>query len=245
MIKSRSPKHPPARLCAVTSGAIRAICFDLDNTLWDIEPVLARAERILADWLEARYPRIPQHFSPAGVSEVRAELLREQPHQAHDLTFLRRETLARLAAAVGYPRDVGHEAFATWHAARNQCVPFADVLPALDGLGARYRLATLSNGNADLARIGIAHHFEISLHAATLGCAKPDMRAYRALAQALTLRPAEILFVGDEPQADVVGPRTAGMKTAWVNRAGHDWPQELAPADHVIAGLHELVALLE
>jgi 2-haloalkanoic acid dehalogenase type II len=228
----------------VTSGAIRAICFDLDNTLWDIEPVLARAERILADWLEARYPRIPQRFPPAGVLEVRAQLLREQPHQAHDFTFLRRETLARLAAAAGYERDVGYEAFATWHAARNQCAPFADVLPALQQLRARYRLATLSNGNADLARIGLAHHFEISLHAAALGCAKPDPRAYEALAAALTMRPEEILFVGDEPQADVAGPRAAGMKTVWVNRAGRDWPTGLAPPDHVIDDLHELVALL-
>jgi putative hydrolase of the HAD superfamily len=228
----------------VTSGAIRAICFDLDNTLWDIEPVLARAERILADWLEARYPRIPRRFTPAAMAEVRAELLREQPHQSHDFTFLRRETLSRLAAAVGYEREVGHEAFATWHAARNQCVPFADVLPALDRLRPRYRLATLSNGNADLARIGIAHQFEVSLHAARVGCAKPDPRAYKALADALTLRPQEILFVGDEPQADVVGPRVAGMKTVWVNRAGHDWPVELAPADHVVASLHELVAWL-
>ena len=63
------------------AGAVRAICFDLDNTLWEIEPVLARAERILADWLEARYPRIPQRFPPEAVQEVRAALLREQPHQ--------------------------------------------------------------------------------------------------------------------------------------------------------------------
>ena len=228
----------------MTCGAIRAICFDLDNTLWEIEPVLARAERILADWLAARYPRIPQRFSPAGVMEVRAELLREQPHQAHDFTYLRRETIARLAAAVGYERDMAHEAFATWHAARNQCVPFADVLPALEHLGPRFRLATLSNGNADLARIGIAHHFEVSLHAASLGYAKPDLRAYTALADALTLQPSQVLFVGDEPQADVVGPRAAGMQTVWVNRAGHDWPVELAPPDHVIAGFDQLVALL-
>ena len=228
----------------MTLGAIRAICFDLDNTLWDIEPVLARAERILADWLEARYPRIPQRFSTAGMFEVRAELLREQPHRAHDLTFLRRETLARLAIAVGYERDIAHEAFATWHAARNECVPFDDVLPALEHLGARFRLATLSNGNADLARIGIAHRFEVSLHAASLGFAKPDPRAYDALARALTLEPAQILFVGDEPQADVVGPRAAGMRTAWVNRAGADWPAQLAPPDHRITGFDQLVALL-
>ena len=90
-------------------GAVRAICFDLDNTLWDIEPVLMRAERILADWLERRYPRIPERFSASDIAEMRASLLREQPQQAHDLSYLRRETIARLAVAAGYERDMAHE----------------------------------------------------------------------------------------------------------------------------------------
>lgn len=226
------------------AGAVRAICFDLDNTLWEVGPVLSRAERILADWLEARYPRIPERFPPRAMQEVRERLLRENPHQAHDLTWLRRETIACLAEAVGYERDMAHEAFAHWHAARNQCVPFDEVIPALERLRSNYRLATLSNGNADLAVIGIAHHFEVTLHAAALGCAKPDARAYAALADALTLKPAEILFVGDEPAADVVGPRNVGMQTVWMNRGVSAWPPELSPADHVVADLDELVALL-
>lgn len=227
------------------AGAIRAICFDLDNTLWDVGPVLSRAERILADWLAVRYPRIPERFPPDAALAVRESLLRESPHRAHDLTWLRRETLARLAEAVGYDRDIAHEAFALWHAARNQCVPYDEVIPALERLRPSYRLATLSNGNADLEVIGIAHHFEVRLHAAALGCAKPDARAYAALADALTMRPAEILFVGDEPHADVLGPRNAGMQTVWMNRGVSAWPLDLQPADHVVADMDELIALLK
>jgi len=225
-------------------GAVSAICFDLDNTLWEIEPVLMRAERILADWLEARYPRIPERFSSADVLEMRAALLREQPHQAHDLSYLRRETIARLAAQVGYDRDIAHEAFALWHAARNQLEPYTEVISALESLKRRFRLATLSNGNADLAAIGLAHHFEISLSAGALGCAKPDARTYAGVADALTLTPAEILFVGDEPYADVVGPRAAGMQTVWVNRGGVVWPEALPAPDACVTDLAGLVALL-
>jgi putative hydrolase of the HAD superfamily len=225
-------------------GAVSAICFDLDNTLWDVEPVLMRAERILTDWLKLRYPRIPERFSTSDIFEMRASLLREQPQQAHDLSWLRRETIARLGEAVGYEREMAHEAFALWHAARNQLEPFADVVPALETLKRRYRLATLSNGNADLAKIGLAHHFEVTLSAGALGCAKPDARAYARLADVLTLKPAEILFVGDEPHADVVGPRTAGMQTVWVNRGGVVWPDALPAADACITGLDGLVTLL-
>jgi FMN hydrolase / 5-amino-6-(5-phospho-D-ribitylamino)uracil phosphatase len=229
---------------AMNTGVIRAVCFDLDNTLWAIEPVLERAERILADWMRTRYPRFPERFSPADIRAARAALMLELPHQAHDLAFLSVENLARLAESVGYERNMAQEAFAVWHAARNQCVPFDDVIPSLEKLKPRYRLATLSNGNADLGTIGMAHHFEVRLHAAALGCAKPDLRVYGALADALTLDPAEILFVGDEPQADVAGPRNAGMQTVWVNRGGHAWPADLPPADHVVADFHGLVMLL-
>jgi FMN hydrolase / 5-amino-6-(5-phospho-D-ribitylamino)uracil phosphatase len=229
---------------AMKLESVRAICFDLDNTLWDVEPVLLDAERILADWLRSRYPKIPQAFPPPAMVEMRAAVLREQPHQAHDFTFLRREALARMAEAAGYDRAMAHEAFATWHAARNLVTPFGEVLPALERLKRHYRLATLSNGNADLEAIGMAHHFDVTLHAAALGCAKPDARAYAELAEALTLKPAEILFVGDEPHADVVGPRTAGMQTVWVNRGGAVWPDALAAADANISGLDELVTLV-
>ncbi|HEU5135983.1 MAG TPA: HAD family hydrolase [Steroidobacteraceae bacterium] len=225
------------------TGTVRAICFDLDNTLWEVEPVLNRAERILADWLARRYPLIPQRFSPAAMLEVRAALLAEQPHQAHDLSFLRRETIARCAAEVGYKRDMAPEAFAVWLAARNQVEPYGEVIASLEFLASRFRLATLSNGNADLEVIGLAHHFEVTLSAGALGYAKPDPRAYTALAEALTLKPAEILFVGDEPHADVDGPRTAGMQTVWMNRRGVVWPDALPAADASVTDLAGLVAL--
>jgi 2-haloalkanoic acid dehalogenase type II len=225
-------------------GPVRAICFDLDNTLWDVGPVLNRAERILADWLGHRYPRIRERFTPDDMRELRAALLAEQPQQAHDLSFLRREIIARCAAEVGYERDMAHEAFAIWHAARNQVEPYGEVVPALEKLKARFRLATLTNGNADLAVIGLAHHFEVTLRAGALGCAKPDPRAYIALADALTLEPGEILFVGDEPHADVVGPRAVGMQTVWVNRGGAIWPGELPAADASVTDLDGLMALL-
>ena len=229
-------------------GAVRAICFDLDNTLWEIEPVLARAERILADWLERRYPKIPAAFAPPDVQRIREALVAERPDQAHDFTFLRRETLKRVAAAAGFDEHdataISHEAFKLWHSARNQVTPYLEVVPALVRLRERFRLATLSNGNADLDRIGLAHHFEVRLHAATLGCAKPDARAYTRLADALTLRPDEILFVGDEPHADVIGPRAVGMQTVWVNRGGVVWPEKFRAPDASITDLTELEALL-
>ena len=85
--------------------------------------------------------------------EVRAALLaRTAAPGARPFTSCGAKPSRVRGRGVGYERDMAHEAFAVWHAARNQVEPFAEVIPALEKLKARFRLATLSNGNADLAR---------------------------------------------------------------------------------------------
>jgi putative hydrolase of the HAD superfamily len=109
-------------------------------------------------------------------------------------------------------------------AARSAIEPFDDVPAALEALGSRYVLASFSNGNADLRRIAIGAHFRVSLNAETVGHPKPRPEAFEALAGALGLAPHELLYVGDDPVVDVGGARDAGLRSAWMNRRGHDWP---------------------
>jgi FMN hydrolase / 5-amino-6-(5-phospho-D-ribitylamino)uracil phosphatase len=218
---------------------VRALCFDLDDTLWDVQSVLARAEAQVADFLALRYPRLATQ-SRDSLRLARLELARSEPARAHDLTWLRIETVRRAALAMGYAGSVGEECFEVFIAARNEVTFFDDVLPALDGLGRRYRLATLSNGNADLERIGIASRFAATLSAREVGVAKPQPAAFEAVASALALDPAEIAYVGDDPQVDVLGARAAGLRTVWVNRAGRNWPDVAPGPDLAVADLAEL-----
>jgi putative hydrolase of the HAD superfamily len=88
----------------------------------------------------------------------------------------------------------------------------------------------ISNGFADVTAIGIDGHFEAVISAHEVGCAKPDPKIYAAFAQRMQLDPGEILYVGDDPANDVVGPIQSGLKAAWVNRHGHAWPDEHAAA---------------
>ena len=223
---------------------VRAVAFDLDNTLWDIEPVIERAEAHLIAWLREHFPLIPQRFPLEAMRAARVALAAEQPHRAHDLTWLRIASLERHARECGYHDSLAERAFEVFFAARNRLEPYPDVQPALARLRARYLLATLSNGNADLGRIGLAAQFSVSLSAREVGAAKPDPRCFERLAQALELAPHQVLYVGDDPQADVEGARRAGLAAAWLNRSGRSWPHELACADLVVADCHELAELL-
>jgi len=224
---------------------IRAVAFDLDNTLWDVEPVIARAEMRLHDWLRQNCPRIAQRLSIEDMRAAREQLARQEPHNAHDFTYLRIAALARHARECGYEERVAERAFEVFFAARNELELFQDVQPALERLRLRYTLATLSNGNADLARIGLAGLFDVSLNARQIGCAKPHPRCFERLAQELRLEPREILYVGDDPLLDVGAARTVGLRTAWMNRRHGPWPSEVAAPDVTVADCVELAATLD
>jgi 2-haloalkanoic acid dehalogenase type II len=226
------------------SDKIRAVAFDLDNTLWDVDPVLARAEERWLQWLRDNCPRIPERLSLEQMRMARMQLAAREPHKAHDFTYLRIASLAQHARECGYDERIAEAAFEIFITARNQLDLFADVRPGLHRLRARYALATLSNGNADLGRIGVADLFSVSLNARGVGAAKPDRRCFESLVERLHLEPQEVIYVGDDPLLDVEAARAAGLATAWINRTGQTWPDAVRPADVDVRDCIELAVQL-
>jgi len=229
---------------AAVTGDIRAVAFDLDNTLWDVGPVILRAEERLQQWLREHCPRIAEQVSIEQMRAARERLARSEPHNAHDFTYLRLTTLAAHARECGYEEEVAARAFEVFFAARNELQPYEDVHPALQRLRTRYKLASLSNGNADLELIGLASLFSVSLNARQIGVAKPHPRCFERLARGLRLEPRSILYVGDDPFLDVEAARAAGLRTAWMNRSEAPWPPALPRADLDVADCMQLAELL-
>jgi 2-haloalkanoic acid dehalogenase type II len=223
---------------------VEAICLDLDDTLWPVEAVIERAEAAMVDWLARHYPRVAENHDVHSMRVVRQRMADEFPDMRHDFTFLRRQALAWHAREAGYAEDMVDEAFGIFFAARNAVEPFEDVVPALERLGRRFRLMTLSNGNADLRMIGLEGYFERTLAAREAGAAKPDPRIFVALLDGVGLEPRQVLYVGDDPHADIEGARNAGMHAAWVDRFGRQWPQDVAPPAMAVRDLLQLADLL-
>jgi putative hydrolase of the HAD superfamily len=118
---------------------------------------------------------------------------------------------------------------------------YDDVLPALTRLSAKYRLFAISNGNADLERCGIAHLFAGHVTAAAAGAAKPDARIFAQLLRLAGVGPQEMMHIGDDPLADVIGATRAGLQAVWLNRDARAWPREFAPPSRTVATLAEII----
>lgn len=224
---------------------IRAITIDLDDTLWDTVPVLKRAEQRLFEWLQTNYPRIAVDFPRERTMALRAEVVNEHPDMLHDLTFLRREVLARMGAAAGYGEDYVDAAFEVFDDARNDLEMFPEVRPALERLRERFVLVAVTNGNANLTKIGADDLFEDIVYAREVGAAKPAARIFEVAVDAGGASASETLHAGDHPEHDVHGARLAGLRTVWVNRMQREWPEHLSSPEHTVGHVGELAALFD
>jgi putative hydrolase of the HAD superfamily len=224
---------------------VQAIIFDLDDTLWEVGPVIVRAEHAMLAFLAERYPRVLERHTLDSMRDVRARMAIEYPAMRHDFTWLRLESLRYHARDSGYPDGMADEAFAVFYRARNEVALYDDVRPALERLHGRYRLFAVSNGNADLAAIGIAGYFEHALAAREAGMLKPDPRIFALLLERAGLDAARALHVGDDAVADVEGARRAGVRPVWLNRSGDRWPVAASPPPLTVRTLLELAELLE
>ena len=204
---------------------VRAISLDLDDTLWPIWPTIERAEGALHAWLAQHAPATAiQYATPEALREIRTHMVQTRPDLAHDMSGLRRESIRLALTRAGDDPALAEPAFDTFFAERQNVIFFPDVLPALEFLAARYPLVSLSNGNADLDRVGLTRYFKGGLSAFAFGVAKPDARIFHAAADLAGVAAHEVLHVGDDTLLDVLGARKAGMQAAWVNRAQAPWP---------------------
>ena len=223
---------------------IRTITLDLDDTLWAIHPVIKRAEARLYAWMSDNYPRITELFDPDDLLEVRSQVIAEHKDRLHDLTFLRRTILARLGAAAGYGEHYVDEAFAVFIEARNEVTLFPEARPALEALSEHFSIIAVTNGNADLEKIGIRELFDDVISAAMVGAAKPERLIFDMAVKAGGASADRTLHVGDHPLYDVHGARDAGLRAVWVNRNGDDWPGEFHSPDGEVQHVGELRDLL-
>ena len=221
---------------------VEAILFDLDDTLWPIAPVIAKAEQDLFDWIRTHAAPVAEQYSIESMRARRSELMRAHPALRADLVALRHRCLSEAFAACGVALSGVDDAMRVFTRARNQVTLFSDVSECLPRLSQCIRIGSLTNGAANLEDIGLAEHFEVTVAAHQLGTTKPDPAIFHAACEALRLAPAQVAYVGDDLQLDVEGAQKAGLTALWMNRARAAIPAALThiQPDHHLFSLHDL-----
>ncbi len=208
---------------------IKVITFDLDNTLWDVEPALLRAEQAQQDWLLAHRPGTVEAYDHAGLWEFKKSVWRRHPHLLHHVSQIRVRMLYELQLAAGYSGQEAQagaeQAFAAFLQQRQQVQLYEEALAVLEILAASYTLGALTNGNADVYKTDAGDYFDFAFLAEDIGASKPHPDMFHAALQQTGVAASSVVHVGDDPEHDILGAREVGMHTVWMNSRGRDWPE--------------------
>ncbi len=228
--------------------AISVITFDLDNTLWDVEPVLLRAEAAQHKWLLQHRPGAVEAFDHEALFEFKKSVWKRHPQLLHHVSQMRIQTLLELQVAAGYSeeeaRSGAQQAFDVFLLERHKVVLYEEALGVLELLAERYTLGALTNGNADIYKTDAAEYFDFAFLAEDIGASKPHPDMFQAALTQAGVAAEDIIHVGDDPEHDILGARNMGMHTIWMNTRHKAWPGG-ERADREITNLQQLPGAID
>ncbi len=230
---------------------IRAITFDLDDTLYDNMPYIHSAQKQLDDYLVSTYPAI-RNISPQAWQDIRVAMLKKQPNLSNDMGALRLSVLKQAFATIHMQGDelerAAKDCFDFFYQKRSDFVVDNKVIKTLKKISKQVPLVAITNGNVNCKQIGIEPFFSHVFHANIKAPMKPNRFMFDRASEALNIPPKNILHVGDHLIKDVLGATRAGYQTAWlaVNRPMEikDEPVHVLPCVQLekISELKQLIA---
>ena len=233
------------------AGPIKALSFDLDDTLYDNVPVIARAELLFSQYLYEKYCLKKEASDPAFWSAVRRELVRADSRYDSDMTLWRTHSIMHglKKLNIKISEAEAHQEALHFIRIRSEIAVPQSSFDLLSDLRKSYPIAAVSNGNSDLKQDGLDSYFDYDLRASFDGprC-KPNPDLFLLSAKKLGVKPCELLHIGDDPLTDIQGAVLAGVNACWLVKgiAGKNAGFEaLSCLPHVaIAELSELRTLL-
>ena len=219
---------------------VRALSFDLDDTLYDNEPVIRNAFLALYNYLISHYPDIVTKYD-FETFLLAAKTLKKQQPSITDLGKLRRIHIKQVLNDCGYNSDVDEEAFNIFWRARQEVTLYPEVHEILKSLSEKLPMVTISNGNACIKSIGIDQYFQHSINAANTGKAKPDSSMFLLACEKLAIEPGQLIHIGDNIHYDIEGAYNAGCRSIWLNK--HSEIAKDHKAEVVIEQLPELLTI--
>jgi len=221
----------------MAENRIQLLTFDLDDTLWELAPVLRRAETLSYNWLQSNAPTVTELFTVEQLRELRSQIARDRPDLSHRVTELRK-LLLRQAMTLAQIEEhrieaLSDAAFQVFLQARHEVELFEAAEAGLDHLRGHFTLAAITNGNFDISAVGLNRYFSFSVNAERLQRAKPHPEPFEEALRMAGCRADQCIHIGDDIENDVRGAQRVGFATIWLNMRGVAWPGGEPPSREI------------
>ena len=211
------------------SEKIKAITFDLDDTFWDVKPVLINAEMKTRKFIEDRIGKL-EWVSWEEFKLIREKLIVEDPSYEFDVGKLRKKLLLMKIQERISNKETAYElsenAFELFFQERNKVEFFPSVLDEIEKLSQIYELGCLTNGNANIEIIGISKFFKFNISSKDVSANKPSENHFHKAIELLGVNKGELLHIGDHKINDMYGAISYGVKALWFNLNKEVWDLE-------------------
>lgn len=205
---------------------IKAIGFDLFNTLITAEPqALDEAvSRLTQSLLKSGFAFKQEAFKQAYGEAALRFIEETRPHgrETHNRFWI---SAALESHGYNVPPDdlrIARAVDAYFSAFLEHCHLIPGTKEMLHSFKGLYRLGLLSNFTHPPAAIGIMDgmgltpFFDVVLISGELGYRKPHPVVFRRLIDELGVEKDQILYVGDDPEPDIIGAQKAGLQPVWM-----------------------------
>lgn len=209
---------------------VRAVCFDLDDTLFDYREYARAGLRSAADRLE----------------ELTGERHHEELQALYFQEGVTEGTFDRFLERNGLRQDLVDDLVEAYHDASTPLPPYPRTKPVLSTLGEDYRLGLVTDGrggHAKLRRLGLREYFDAVVVTPTIGLSKRDREPFDRVLSDLSVPADRAAYVGDDPRFDFRVPNELDMTTIRLRRgryAALEPDSESAVPDHEVDRLDEV-----
>ncbi len=233
---------------------LRAVFFDVNDTLWDRTACDQQVMQIVVDRYAEHFPEDDAEPVIRRFNAVLFELFGRH-HMRERRSLSHRRRFEALLDAYGVPgRALAREMARTFDTTRRLMMRQflrPEALKLLWRLGHRkLQRGVIMNGQPAVQRhllqtLGLRQHLDHTLLAEVEGHHKPDVRLFRRTLELLGLDAEQMLYVGDSPLTDILGAARAGIPTVWFNPGQRRLPRGWPTPDFTIHDLAELYGVIE
>ena len=199
---------------------MRAVCFDLDDTLYPYEQYVDSGFRAAADVLEDEF----------GVDLYEAFVASYEAGHRSD-------AFDRVLAANGFPERDVDDLVAAFHSRVGPLELYPGVRRLIEKLADDYRLAVITdgrNGHEKLDELGLADVFDAAWVSPERGVTKREPEPFLTTLEELGVDPSHATHVGDHPRYDVAVPNELGVRTVRVRQGRYaDRPSPTPPSTEI------------